>query len=262
MRFIKSAAILSGLVLAGQAGAAEIFLSATPLTAATAPVAAGTATPLIPAVAGQDVPVYIYAQLLPLTPNTNPGKVPTERLNGLGMDLTESTDIAHGTSFLLTDQDPATASDGRWDVPASQSAGPISSSNETVGHGTLASFRRGAVSTIGLTNAGKGGDSDPTDIVGTDGNFYLQVGVVTVHMDSNGSTPLFLATNANAIAYSTGQTTVNFGPNDPVTITNDPGGRKSLVADATLGTAGTVPEPASLGMLGLAGLLVARRRKA
>ena len=92
MRFLKSAAILSGLVLASQAGAAEIFLSGSPLDANSAPTQAAAVNPVIATDSLGNATVYMYVKLLPLTPNTHPGKVPTERLNSLGADLLVTAD--------------------------------------------------------------------------------------------------------------------------------------------------------------------------
>src|SRR5207248_9766508 len=107
------------------------------------------------------------------------------------LDLTESTDRAHAQTYFLdnTDGVDAGTTDGRWDVPSSLTGGPATASGESAGHPTLTSMRRGAVTSIGATNANpnRGGDHDPNDVTGADGNFYERIATVSITGDSLGS---------------------------------------------------------------------------
>jgi len=273
MRLAKYAfAVLAGAVLAGQAQGAQLFFANVPTFAnGAAATAASAVNPVFTIPQGTASHIYLWAKLA--APAVS-GNTITEQINALGVDVAQiGGDVAHATAYSMTNTDPATADpDVRWDTPVNSGGlnqpGPVTTGGESVGHPTLASMRRGAVSTLGLANrrtAATLGDHDAANILGSDGSLYQLVNDITVTGDTAGSAPLFLRTNTFTIGYATGGPLINFGALDAaVDPRNGNGGVVSSLADATLTVVGggATPEPSSLALLGMVGMGLARRRKA
>jgi len=283
MRFVKpSLAALFGLAIAGQAHAAQFFLSTSPtLTAVTAPAAAALTNPTLILPDTSSVGhLYLWVKL---APSTVADGTPTENVNSMGLDVVQEggggqAAAAHATTYNVFGMTGNPAATRRWDVPAPTTvATPMTGAGESVGSPTLAVFRRAAVSTVGLQDPAAAGDHDLANSpVDATGNIYERVADISLIGDAATDAvknplgiPLFIRSNTQTVNYD--GTLPNHGPNTffgagdaAVNATNGNGGVQSANPDGFLVVVGggATPEPGSMALLSLGALGLIRRRKA
>jgi len=290
-------AALAGAVLAcgGAAQGAQIFFSTSATFAnGAAAQAASQINPVVTIPQGTTTSVFLWARVAaPTDQGEDPDLAPAhdytsnERLVGMGIDVVLGTGLSnvahsHANNYAINNNA------SRWNGPPSSTAAPNTAQGEFIGGAgdatnalTLARFKRVAVGVDGISgvvNALSPAPAPPNDIgagniVGSDGAIYQRfatiplVGVTATGTSAADTIPdtYFLQTNSVVVGYNPGSPTgvVNFGAGDPsVTGRAAGGGVRSQLADLSVNVLGTVPEPGSLGLLGVGALSLIRRRKA
>lgn len=266
---LVAAVLVAGLMVSQSFGAATIFLSTSPLP----PVGQNGPVPEVPDITlnaiGESVTLYLWAQLA--TANTQ----------AFGMDFVETSPaVVTGSNVVLVNPDIGDVVDPetseflydimRWNGWNQK----VGMANGDVGFAAVGKFNdadSGGYYAIGLTSAVPLGGSDPTRRGPTPYKFY--VGQVTFTAAAVGQTDIFLTVNDTLMIGSAGMIGTTAAPvlllgggdATPVPVSFDAGtsvyyiasGGKSLLADAKITV---VPEPATLALLGLAGLVLVRRR--
>jgi MYXO-CTERM domain-containing protein len=173
-------------------------------------------------------------------------------INSLGLDInTSNAGVVHATSDYIPYVVSGITGNARWDT-TSQAAlnGSLTAQGGTTIVSNLRPFSTGSDGLHSTTDALK---------VATN-NLYL--GSVTILADQVGTTNLKFAVGNLGIGYKSGADAasdlITFGSGGG-TVLGSNIGAQSTVADAVITVTGT-PEPASLTLLGLGGLLLVRRR--
>jgi hypothetical protein len=284
-------AALAGAVLAcgSAAQGAQIFFTTTATLTPTSAVTAANTNPTIilsNTTGGLTQSVFLWSRVAaPANQGedaNNPGTnfyASAERLVGMGLDVVIGPGSTHAraNNFAINNNSP------RWNGPPASTAAPNTAQGEFVGGAgtananSLARFKRVAVGTDGLSGVvsalqpppspdGPVPDAGTGNVVGADGFIYQRFATIPLVgvADSLGlADPYFLQTNSTVVGYNPGSGTgaVNFGAGDPsVAGGTGGGGVRSALAD--LNVIVTIPEPASLGMVGVGALGLIRRRKA
>lgn len=265
---LVAATLVAGLMVSQAFGAATIFLSTSPLP----PSGQNGPVPGVPDITlnmGDSVTLYLWAQLS------------TAATQAFGMDFVETSPaVVTGSNVVLVNPDIGDVIDPeteekvcdimRWNGWNQK----VGMANGDVGFAAVGKFddhETGGYYAIGLTSAVPTGYTDPTRRPPTPYKFY--VGQVTFTAAAVGQTDIFLTINDTLMLGNAGMIGTTASPvlllgggdTTPVPVSYDvatstyyiASGAKSPLSDAHITV---VPEPATLALLGLAGLVLVRRR--